>query len=138
MKQLKQFGRFALVGLLNTALDLGILNALLYVSGNDTPLKFFIFKAISFSFATVNSFFLNKYFTFATAEKKISSEAAQFVLVTAVSMTINVLLPTLIFSMLRSSAVLAPAIIANISAFIGIAVSTVFNFVGYKFFVFKK
>lgn len=57
--------KFLMVALLNTLVDLGVFNILLYLV-NDKPssLQFLLFKSASFSFAVINSYYLNSKWTF--------------------------------------------------------------------------
>ena len=56
--------RFGLVGGLNTIVDLLILNMLLLLFPSDSTRMILIFSAIAYSIGAVNSFLLNKYWTF--------------------------------------------------------------------------
>ena len=59
-----QAGKFLLVGALNTFIDLGVLNMLIWISGIAAGAWYIVFKSISFLVATVNSYFWNKHWTF--------------------------------------------------------------------------
>src|SRR3989344_4432843 len=59
-----QFGKFFVVGLSNTFLDLGVLNFLIYLTNVTHGVYFAVFKAVSFTCAVINSFLWNKYWTF--------------------------------------------------------------------------
>src|SRR3989344_6814534 len=61
-----QFSKFALVGVLNTAIDFGILNLLIFVTGIASGLAIIPLNAVSFSTAIVNSSFWNKKWVFKT------------------------------------------------------------------------
>jgi len=124
---LTQFLRFALVGGINTLIDLGVLNLLIVIVAHPDT-NYSLYKAISFLCATVNSFFLNKYFTFADTEKTNGKKAGVFVVVTLISFAVNVAVPTIVYGILRNASLSAPLA----------ALSTLCNFVGYKYFVFKK
>lgn len=58
-KNLQQVLKFGTVGVMNTAIDLGVLNLLLY--GGAAPL---VANSIAFSLAVTNSFIWNKHWTF--------------------------------------------------------------------------
>lgn len=60
-----QVVRFAIVGLMNTGVDLAVLNALIAISHRGgSGFMYSIFKAISFLVAVVNSYFMNTRWTF--------------------------------------------------------------------------
>ena len=63
-----QFIRFIVVGLLNTAVDFGLLNLLIYLFRWPSVWA----NTVSFSVAVLNSFFWNKYWTFKSRDCHIS------------------------------------------------------------------
>jgi putative flippase GtrA len=133
-----QFLRFAFVGGINTLIDLGVLNILMVIFGNVTSGRYIVFKTISFLCAVVNSFFMNKYFTFKEKDKATAKETYRFAIVTVIGFLINVGIPSGLFTLLNGNVALKESLLANICALIGVIISMLFNFVGYKFFVFKK
>jgi len=57
---IKQLAKFSITGIINTLIDFGVLNLLVQVfSWSVLPAN-----SISFSLAVINSYFLNKYWTF--------------------------------------------------------------------------
>lgn len=96
-----QVGKFIAVGVSNTAIDWGILNLLVFplaftVLGvtdvkNIPQLYRVTMKGVSFTIATLNSFFWNKTWTFQhRSTAGIGREAAQFYFFTAIGLSINV------------------------------------------------
>src|SRR5882724_12844167 len=70
-KHLSQVLKFIVVGILNTAIDLAVLNFLILVfHTGKTGLTYSIFKAISFLAALANSYLMNRSWTFIDALKK--------------------------------------------------------------------
>lgn len=142
---LKQFIRFAFIGVLNTGVDFLILNGLIFLFGleqNDP--KYTIFKVISFSAAVINSYLWNKFWVFKENEvNKPSSEtpkeAAQFIGVSLVGLAIDISIASLVY---HSGSAIFPAVPtalwANIGALAGTTIVLITNFLGYKFLVFKK
>ena len=66
-----KFIRFAIVGVINTIIDLGLLNILISIFGLAQPFLFSFYKGISFIIcALLNSYFMNKRFTFKVKENK--------------------------------------------------------------------
>jgi putative flippase GtrA len=135
---LYQFGKFAAVGVLNTFIDLGVLNLIIFLTGIAGGIWYAVFKAISFLCATTNSFFWNKYWTFNAKEAATGKETGSFFLFAAIGWVVNVGIATFIVNGIAWSASFNPRVIANIGGLCGVAGAFLFNFVSYKFFVFKK
>jgi len=56
-----QFVRFGLVGCLNTAIDLLMLNGLLWLWPTQSIARLLFFNTIAYAFGALNSFALNRY-----------------------------------------------------------------------------
>ena len=64
----RQVLRFGLVGGLNTLVDVLILNSLLLLFPTTSALKLLAYNSLAYSLGAVNSFFLNKYWTFGSRQ----------------------------------------------------------------------
>lgn len=129
--------RFSFVGVFNTLLDLGILNLLIYLFNVESPLAFSICKGVSFALAIINSYFMNKYFTFAKKEKS-KREFYLFVIISIISLFINMVISSILFYLIGLyPQIVSIHIIATISAIIGAVFSMIINYIGYSYFVFK-
>ncbi len=135
---LLQFAKFGAVGALNTLFDLGILNTLIFFSGVASGYWYSIFKATSFIIASTNSYLWNKYWTFGVSGSTNIKEFSQFFLVTLIGFGINVGLASLIVNVVGPIGNIAPAIWANVGAFAATIAAFAWNFLGYKFIVFKR
>jgi putative flippase GtrA len=135
---LYQFGKFAAVGALNTFIDLGVLNLIIFMTGIAGGIGYVVFKAISFLCATTNSFFWNKYWTFNAKGAATGKETGSFFLFAAIGWAINVGIATFIVNGIARPMSLDPRIWANIGGLWGVAGSFLWDFFSYKFFVFKK
>jgi putative flippase GtrA len=135
-KAFYQFGQFAAVGTLNSFIDIGVFNLETFLYGTSivsTPL-FAVFKAISFLCATTNSFFWNKNWTFGSTDKVNAGEVTGFYTVAIIGWAANVAVATLVKSV-GPETKLWVDVVAPVA---GILVTFIWNFVGYKYFVFKK
>ena len=135
-KGIYQFAQFAAVGTLNSFIDIGVFNleTFLYGSSIIGTALFAVFKAISFLCATTNSFAWNKYWTFKATDKADAKQVSGFYGVAIIGWVVNVGVATLVKS-------IGPETKAwtNIVAPLGgIAVTFVWNYIGYKFWVFRK
>jgi putative flippase GtrA len=133
-----QFAKFAAVGILNTFVDIGVLNLAIFLSGQAAGFYYPVFKGISFFAATTNSFFWNKHWTFGAGKSRASREALKFYLFAAVGWALNVGTATLIVNGLARPAAFSPNIWANVGALGGVAASFLWDFIAYKYIVFKK
>jgi len=116
----------------NTMIDWGVLNLLLVPLGLGTA-SYVGGKGLSFAVATLNSYFWNKTWTFQKKGLKgAGKEAAQFYLLTAVGLAINVGAATFFKEIGPDTkfwaGILAPGFATLISA--------VWNFSSYRFIVF--
>ncbi len=136
----RQATRFCIVGIVNTLIDIVVLNVLIFVTGtgHSGPL-FTAFKTISFGAALLNSFFMNSRWTFAgeSGERTTATQGAQFLLISIVASVVNIASASYVASVMHP-----PANLANywptIAALVGTACSFVFNFIGYKLLVFSS
>ncbi len=154
----KQVGKFAIVGVINTLIDIAILNSLVFLGFTVALMvvgqKFLIANIISVVIAMINSFILNKQWTFKTEEGNIYKQIFQFLAITIIGMFVihqiifNALyygLPSIsnfivsIVHFLKLSGIFSDSFIAlNFAKIIAIIGSLIWNFIGYKFIVFKK
>jgi putative flippase GtrA len=133
-----QFMKFILVGFLNTAVDFGILNLLMVIFRVYAGWSFSLFKAISFSCAVTNSYFLNKFWTFQKEDKAKIQEFSKFLIISIIALLINVSLSSFLVNKIGPQFNISPILWANLSALVTVGVTILINFFGYKYLVFKK
>ena len=75
-----QLIRYCLVGGLNTIVDIGILNILLWRFPTHNVQALTLYSAIAYSGGAISSFFLNKYWTFGRTHKPTTKEVVRFVI----------------------------------------------------------
>ena len=130
---LYQLAKFILVGGMNTLVDLGILNLLIFVFSISSGLGYSVFKGVSFLAATTNSYFWNKFWTFGAAR----GQFGQFLAISAIGFLINVGIASLVVNLIGPQFGLAIKAWANVGALLGSLLGLAWNFVGYKFVVFR-
>jgi len=132
-----QFFKFAIVGVANTAVDFGVLNFLMWLTKTYGGTMIVALNSISFLVAVIHSYFWNKFWTFKTREKtKTGKEFLQFLVVSIVGILINGAIVYIITTWI--SPLTGEEVWANIAKLVATVVSLAWNFIGYKFIVFKK
>ena len=136
-KGIYQFAQFAAVGTLNTFIDIGVFNLETALFGGPTLSNglFAAFKAFSFLCSTTNSFFWNKYWTFSSREKARPGQVTAFYTIAVIGWVLNVGVATLVKSVGPAGSKTWINLVAPLS---GVAASFLWDFFGYKHFVFKK
>ncbi len=137
-----QLAKFGATGAANFAIDIGVLALLVisfYPDANViSTAPFAIFKIISFLLATINSYLWNKFWSFNNKNtENVASEFGKFILVSSIGIIINVSIAALTNS-LRGNTSIDPKTWAAIAAMTGSVATLTWNFLGYKFIVFKK
>jgi len=134
-----QAGKFATVGISNTLIDWGVLNLQILLTGITAGLFYPVFKGVSFLIAIINSFLWNKFWTFKKGEtEKAGKEFLQFLIVSGIGLGVNVGIASLAVNVIGPQAGISPKVWATVGALIATMFSMVWNFLGYKFIVFKK
>ncbi len=135
---LYQFGKFAAVGVLNTFVDVGVLNLEILAFGTPEAWPYRIMKGVSFLAATTNSFLWNKFWTFDSRGPANSRETIKFYAVAVGGFLINVGIASYVFSGIARPESITPNLWANIGAMAGVASAFIWDFLGYKYLVFRK
>lgn len=134
-----QAGKSFLVGILNTFIDLGILTILMESFQVFEGLLYLIFTGISFTVATLNSFFWNKFWTFEKREtKEALKETSQFYLITTGGFLIHLGIASFLVNVLGPQFGISKEVWAYIGKIVAVILGFGWNFFGYKFIVFKR
>ena len=133
-----QVAKFSATGVLNTLLDIGVLNLLMFMFAITAGAGYSIFKGISFIVANINSYFWNKYWTFGASNSANTKEFGQFFAVSFIGFLINTGSASLIVNYINPLAGISAPLWANVGAIIATLASLIWNFLGYKFIVFKR
>ena len=146
-----QIGKFGVTGVMNVLVDMGVLSLLTFFFHNNFQIEaknvvfsglailtfYSLYKAVSFIVANINSYYWNKYWTFNKgADHK--TEFFQFFIVSLLGFFINVTVASLAFHLANPVGELKQGQWGLIGAAMGSIVGLAWNFIGYKFIVFKK
>ena len=142
LKQIiKQFSKFFLVGMINTGIDFAILNNEMMISGISSGPILLAFNVFSFSVAVVNSYYMNKYWTFEDKNPdgaKTPVKLSQFIGVSLVGLCINSIVVYGFTEFIPVMFGLTPKLWVNVAKIFATGASMVWNFIGYKLWVFKR
>ena len=134
---IRQYLKFGIVGGVNTAIDFLILNILMFFTGITAGYGYIMFKSISFIAANINSYFLNKKWTFKSDSAANRREMVLFFTVSIIGLLINAGTASFIVTFIDPINGISPTAWANVGALVATAVSLVWNFFGYKIIVFS-
>ncbi len=125
-RRLSQFGKYCVVGIVGVFVNLGIYTALV----NFARLNYMAGATVSFAVAVTNNFLLNKYWTFGNPEGSGFTQAGRFLVVSLLSLLLNLLVLRLLVE---------DAGVGNLPAqMIAISVVTVLNYLGNKKWSFRQ
>lgn len=130
-----QIAKFGFVGVLNTAIDFGVLNALIALTSITAGIWIIGLNAISFSVAVTNSYFWNKQWVFKAGKK---GNFVTFLIVSLIGLSINTGTVYVLTTYLGPDSISSQTQWANLAKVIATCFSLIWNFVGYKLIVFKK
>ena len=127
----KTFWKFILVGIVNTLFG----TAIMFLYYNVFHLSYWISSASNYIFCSILSYFLNKHFTFQSRDKSVKG-ILKFVLNISVCYLVayGVAKP-LILLILSDYSI---KVQENIAMFVGMCLFVGLNYIGQRFFVFKK
>ena len=131
----KRFAKFSIVGSLNFLVDIIILNSLSYITGFNKGFFAAVFSAISFLVANINSYYLNRKWTFKDNEKK--SRYKVFLVISIVGIAINMLI-VYNFTIYINQSYFSDIVWLNISKIIATSLVIFFNYYSYKRYVFNR
>jgi putative flippase GtrA len=132
-----QFIKFLLVGVLNTGIDFGVLNLLMLSTGITSGIYYSVFKAISFICSVTNSYIWNKKWTFKRGKSLEKKEFSKFFIISLMAFGVNIGVASILVNIIGPVGGISSYVWANISALAATGFTTLINFFGYKYLVFK-
>lgn len=124
-------GRFLLVGITNTLIDLFFFNLLLKLEVN-----VYAAASISFLMAVVNSFILNRQWTFSHVRygKTVTLQFGQFLTTNTIGLGLN---NAIVYIFTRFSPLANAVLTYNVAKLVAIGCVVIWNYATSRFFVFK-
>ncbi len=129
----KRFIKYAVVGSASFFADIVILNALSLLTGHNKGFFAAGFSTVSFLFANVNSYFLNKKWTF--KENNQNAKYKTFLKISAIGVAVNISIVYFLTIHISQNFV-SDLVWLNICKIIATMLVAIFNYIGYKKFVF--
>ncbi len=126
MQRFSEFGKYCIVGLIGVFVNMGIYTLLV----NAAHLHYLAGATVSFSAAATNNFVLNKYWTFGNPDGSGFTQAGRFLIVSLLSLLLNLLVLHLLVEDVRLGNIVAQMI--------AIGVVTVLNYLGNKKWSFRQ
>jgi putative flippase GtrA len=121
---MRQFIKFNLVGLLNTALDFVLFSLLTWIG-----VYYILAQCVSYGVGMLNSYTLNKYWTFAQKGRLEPKQAIRFLVLNLSSLLLSLLL-LMLFKDSWGIAILAAKLLTTL-------ITTLVNYAGNKLWVFR-
>jgi putative flippase GtrA len=132
-----QFLRFGLVGCLNTTIDLLVLNCLLQLWPTQNMARLLLFNTIAYAFGALNSFALNRHWTFRRAGRPKARSFTRFLLMTLAAIVCNDLILWFMGKILHP-AHLNVTLWANSSKVAAIGGTILISYLGMRLWVFVQ
>ncbi len=134
-----QLAKFGLIGVTNSVVDLGIYNFFIYHSDVTSGSLIIVFKCISVLGAIINSYVWNKFWSFdKKSADNLGKEFTQFLIISSIGLLLNVGITAFVVNIIGAPTGFSEKAWANVGGLTASALVLTWNFVGYKFFVFKK
>lgn len=132
-----QAAKFFLVGIFATIIDLKFFEILAWLFSSFVGMLI-ISKAISFLLATFLKYWGNKHWAFQKSEKESIKEIVLFLMVTVIGLALDVSAFYYFLSIMGPQFNLSLHIWTEFSVIFAAIIAAAWNFLGYKFLVFKK
>jgi putative flippase GtrA len=133
----RQFLRYCLVGGANTAVDLLVLNILLWRFPTNNVQVLVVYNSVAYSGGAFTSFFLNKYWTFRHKQRTTWREVVRFILSLACEVLYSNGLVWLAGKALQPL-IANPLIWGNASKLVAVAVGTVISYTFMRCWTFRS
>jgi len=134
----RQFGKFAAVGFLSASIDFAILNIVSGLTGVTAGSTVGLINIPGFLVAVINGYLWNKLWVFPSDDReKLFHDFPKFLAVTIIGLAINSGIIVALTTYLATPAGLSATGWLNVAKVLASAVALIWNFVGYRFIVFR-
>lgn len=133
-----QFAKYGAVGSMAAATNFGILNLLSVLTGIFSGFLIIVFNATAFAIAVINAYFWHKFWSFGQDSKPQLTQFSKYLSVTVASAVIDSIVVYFLTTVINGPSGFSQALWENIAKAIAAVPVVIFNFAGYKLFVFRK
>lgn len=131
---LVQLTRFAITGFINTMVDFGVFNLLLVLTATKDSAMIALINSLAVSLSIAVSYLLNKHWTFPPANR--DGQFVRFILISMIGIMINSGIIALL-AISYNNTQLAPVVFLNFAKILAALVSSAWNFLAYRSWVFR-
>jgi len=132
-----QFVKFGLVGVSNTAINFGVLNSFVAITGITRGWPTYLFESIAFVCALFNSYIWNSHWSFENKNKRSTEEFIEFFLITFVGSQVNSLIVFGLSTYVHPVLNIPQKTWINLANVIATLTVMFWNFFGFKLVVFR-
>ena len=134
-----EFGKFIIIGLSNTVMELGVLNLLMLLTNIEQGYYYSLFKALATIARIINGYFWNKAWTFEDTEnRKAERQFLEFVTVSGFGLVSEVLIASFLVNVIGPVGGISPRLWANLGAVIAMWSTGLLTFSAFKLVVFNR
>lgn len=140
----KVFVKYALVGILGTLIDVGVLALLVHMTGVDpqTDHVFYMYVSVSFTLAVINNFLLNQWWTFKSSRKGQKRRFIKFLLVALGGLVLSnalmfVLIRAFDFALGLAGILISTVMLVVIAKVVTSGIVLIWNFLVNKYWTFR-
>ena len=133
-----QYARFTVVGLSNAAVDLGVLNALLYLHPTHDPLILVADNSLAVALAILNSYLWNTRWTFRPLATGSARQRALFIAQAILNILLNNAVLLLMTSLLHPTQGTAYLVASNVAKLIAMLTASTTSFMLLRTVVFRR
>ncbi|MEK7640622.1 MAG: GtrA family protein [Patescibacteria group bacterium] len=134
-----QFAKYGAAGALSAFIDLGLLNLFSLIFQIFSGPAILIFNSVSFLVAVTNSYLWNKFWAFKKEGDTANlREYSRFIGITLVGLVINTAIVFIMTTFIGAPEGTSEPLWENVAKFSAIIPNVIWNFFGYKFFIFKS
>lgn len=134
----KRFSQFTLVGILNAAVDFGVLNLFLWLAPTRNPWELALFNGVALVLANINSYWWNTRWTFRSRAERDLRQAVLFALQVLVNIGVSSTLFWVLIHPLLTNTDIPAYLVGNVAKLISVLVASTISFFLMRYLVFSR